>query len=396
MKRKICVVTGSRAEYGLLRPLMEDIRQDPDLELQLLVTGTHLSEKFGYTLREIERDGFAADRLVDIGIDASATAGIARSAGLAVIGVSNALSELQPDIMLVLGDRYEILAAAMAALIARIPIAHLHGGEVTTGAIDDAMRHAITKMAHWHFTANEAYRRRVIQLGETPERVYAVGGLGVDAISKTRLLDRTGLEESLGIRFLPRNLLVTFHPATLEAESPVDQMKELLAALSELSDVGLIFTFPNADQGGQELIDVIKQYIATHPNAHAYASLGQLRYLSCLRHCDGVIGNSSSGLLEAPSFHIGTVNIGSRQEGRLQAASIINCEPKAAEIAAAIRRLFSSEFQNHLAGVVNPYGDGGAGERIIGILKVVSLDDRGRKRFFDLPAEFMGGQNERH
>jgi GDP/UDP-N,N'-diacetylbacillosamine 2-epimerase (hydrolysing) len=366
------------------------IRQEDRLDLQLLVTGAHLSKIFGNTIDEIEADGFTIDRRVDIQLGAGAALDIARSMGLAMTGVAEALSELKPDIMLVLGDRYEILSAVTAALILRVPVAHLHGGEVTSGAIDDAMRHAITKMAYWHFTAHEAYRQRVIQLGEAPDRVHAVGGLGVDAIVHARLLDRAELEESLGIRLRARNLLVTFHPATWEGEAPSSQMAELLAALSKYEDLGLIFTFPNADEGGRELIDLILQYVAAHPNAHAYATLGSQRYLSCLRHCSGIIGNSSSGLLEAPSFRIGTINIGSRQDGRLQAGSVINCAPRKADIEAAMQTLFSPNFQAGLAETKNPYGDGGAGRRIVDVLKTVSLEAKGRKTFFDLPVEYRG------
>jgi GDP/UDP-N,N'-diacetylbacillosamine 2-epimerase (hydrolysing) len=302
MSRKICVVTGSRAEYGLLRWVMEGIRATPGVELQVVVTGMHLAPAFGETYREIEKDGFHIDRKVDIALDSDTSAAISRSMGLGLIGFGAALQELQPDLLLVLGDRFEIFSAASAAMVACIPIAHLHGGELTEGAIDEAIRHSITKMSHLHFVAAEEYRRRVIQLGEDPQRVFLVGGLGLDNIRRLTLLDRPELEASLGFALGSKNLLVTFHPSTLESAKSAQQMSELLDALDRLEDTRLIFTLPNADAGGRVLIDMIEDFVGKHVNARAYASLGQLRYLSCLFWGDGVIGNSSSGLIEAPSF----------------------------------------------------------------------------------------------
>jgi GDP/UDP-N,N'-diacetylbacillosamine 2-epimerase (hydrolysing) len=270
-----------------------------------------------------------------------------------------------------------------------VPVAHIHGGEVTTGAIDDAIRHAITKMSYWHFASAKAYRNRIVQLGEAPERVHCVGGLGVDVIAQTNLLDRAELERSLGLQFQSRNLLVTFHPATLEAELPADQMKQLLDALTAFPDVGLVFTFPNADAGGRELVGQIKEFVASRPHAHAFASLGQLRYLSCLAHCDGVVGNSSSGLLEAPSLKKGTINIGDRQRGRLLAQSVINCEPRSEAITTALKSLLSPAFQASLQGVQNPYGKAGASKRIVNVLKEVEISTAPKKRFYDLPEELI-------
>jgi GDP/UDP-N,N'-diacetylbacillosamine 2-epimerase (hydrolysing) len=387
MARRICVLTGTRAEFGLLRRLMRAIDADPDLELQVLVTGAHLSPEFGSTYTEIEQDGFAIARKVEILLSADTPAAIGKSIGLGVIGFADALRDLAPDILVVLGDRYEVLAATVTALVARIPVAHLHGGEVTEGAVDDAMRHAITKMAQVHFVATEDYRRRVIQMGEAPERVHCVGGLGVDAIAHLDLLGRADLEASLGMPLKPRNLLITFHPATLEQEAPGAQMRELLAALESLEDVGLIFTLPNADAGGRELIALVESFVAAHPNARAFASLGQLRYLSCMRHVDGVVGNSSSGLLEAPTLRTGTLNIGDRQRGRLLASSVINCTPRREAITGALRTLFSAPFRAGLATVVNPYGAPGASARVVAEIKRMRLDDLVRKTFLDLPPE---------
>jgi len=384
MTRKICVITGSRAEYGLLRWVMQGIKDDPDLTLQLIATGMHLSPEFGLTYREIEQDGFQISRKIEMLTSSDTPEGIGKSIGLGVIGFADALSDLAPDLVLVLGDRFEIFAAVSAALVARIPVAHLHGGEVTEGAFDEALRHSITKMSHLHFVAAEEYRRRVIQLGESPERVFLVGGLGIDSIKRTTLLDRNALESSLGFSLGERNLLITFHPVTLEAATASAQMEELLLALAERRDTNLIFTLPNADAGGRKLIQLVEEFVAQYPNARAYRSLGQLRYLSCIAHADGVIGNSSSGLIEVPSFKKGTVNIGDRQRGRLQAASIINCHPTRESIATALERLYSPEFQKILNTVQNPYGDGGASEKIVQTIKSCSLDQIAKKAFHDL------------
>lgn len=384
--KKICVVTGSRAEYGLLRWVMEGIRDSSVLDLQLIVTGMHLSPEFGLTVKAIEDDGFHVDRKVEMLLSSDTAVGITKSMGLGMIGFADALAELKPDLMLVLGDRYEIFSAAAAAMVARIPIAHLHGGETTEGAFDEAIRHSITKMSYLHFVAADAYRRRVIQLGEDPDRVFNVGGLGVDAILRLTLFDRDELEKELGFKFLSRNLLVTFHPVTLEENSSGQQMDELLAALDSLVDTGLIFTMPNADTEGRVLFDRIIAFCQSHPNARAYVSLGQLRYLSCLRHVDGVVGNSSSGLSEAPSFKKGTINIGDRQRGRLQARSVISCSPVRNEIYDALLRLFSEEFKSLLLETVNPYGSGGASDLIVGLLEQeqLQLEKPLKKRFYDL------------
>ncbi len=385
MTRKICVVTGTRADYGLLKWLIGDISGDPDLTLQLVATGMHLSPEFGMTVREIEQDGFRIDRKVEMLLSSDSATGTAKSLGLGVIGFADALGDLGPDVMVVLGDRFEIFAAVSAALFAKIPVAHLHGGEITEGAYDDAMRHAITKMSHLHFVATAEYRDRVIQLGEQPDRVHLVGGLGVDSIHRLHLMGKAELESSLGMRFGVKNLLITFHPATLDEVSGTRQMEALLQALGALQDTRLIFTLPNADTGGREMIRLLEDFVRQHENARAYPSLGQRRYLSCVAHVDGVIGNSSSGLLEAPSLKTGTVNIGDRQKGRPCAGSVINCEPSVEAISGAIARLYSEEFKNKLASAQNPYGEGGASEKIANILKRAELAGLSTKRFYNLP-----------
>jgi len=382
--KKICVITGTRAEYGLLRCIMQGIKDDPELILQIIATGMHLSSEFGLTYREIEFDGFIINSKIEMLTSSDTPVGIAKSIGLGSIGFADALEQLKPDLIIVLGDRYEIFSAVTAALVARIPIAHVHGGESTEGLIDEAIRHSITKMSHLHFVATVEYRQRVIQMGENPGRVFSVGGLGVDALNKLELLDKFSLEQALDFELGPKNLLVTFHPVTLENATAEFQMRELLDALEELKDTHLIFTFPNADTDGRVLINMIKEFVANHANAQAYESLGQLRYLSCISHVDGVIGNSSSGLLEVPSFKKGTINIGDRQMGRLQSKSVINCDPSKESILMALSRIYSKKFQETLSDSINPYGEGGASQKIISIIKETSLDKILKKKFYDV------------
>lgn len=383
--KKICIVTGTRAEYGLLRWVMEGIRNSPLLELQLIVTGMHLSPEFGLTVKTIEADGFCIDRKVEMLLSSDTSVGIAKSMGLGIIGFADALEQLQPNLMLVLGDRYEIFSAAASAMMACIPIAHIHGGESTEGLIDEQIRHSLSKISHLHFVAAEPYRRRVIQLGEKPERVHNVGGLGIDNLSRLKLLDRTMLEGALDFKLCDRNLLITFHPVTLELNSAISQVKELLSALHDLKDTGLIFTMPNADVGGRQIFSEIQKFCDHNLNARLYSSLGQQIYLSCIHHADGVIGNSSSGLIEVPSFKKGTINIGNRQLGRLKAKSVIDCDPDKQSIRMAISKLYSREFQQKLPAVINPYGNGGASDAIIKILEKTSLDNLLKKSFYDLP-----------
>ncbi|WP_283610647.1 UDP-N-acetylglucosamine 2-epimerase [Faecalispora anaeroviscerum] len=368
MKRKLCVVTGTRSEYGLLCPLLKAIEKEPCFQLQLVVTGAHLSPEFGLTYREIEQDGFAVERKVELLVSSDTPVGIAKSIGLGVIGFAEAFDQLRPDLLVLLGDRYEILAAAQAALVAKIPIAHIGGGDTTEGAFDEAIRHSITKMAHLHFVTNEESARRVRQLGEDPARVYKVGSLGIDQIFNLPRMSRAELEQSLGVAFRERNLLITFHPVTLDSEPADRQLQELLHALEELGeDVGLIFTKPNADPQSRELIRLTEEFAAVHPNAAVYSSLGQFRYFSLIQQVDAVVGNSSSGLYEVPSFHKPTVNIGDRQKGRLLASSVLSCSPNKEEILRAIRKAMTMDCTT----AVNPYGQGDSAKQIITILESV-------------------------
>jgi GDP/UDP-N,N'-diacetylbacillosamine 2-epimerase (hydrolysing) len=386
--RKICIVTGTRAEYGLLYWLMKEIQEDSEFELQLIATGMHLSPEFGLTYRQIEKDGFKIDKKIEMLLSSDTPVGISKSMGLGMIGFAEAYSELKPDIVVLLGDRFEIFSAASASMIARIQIAHLHGGETTEGAFDEAIRHSITKMSHLHFTAAEEYRRRVIQLGEPPGRVFNVGGMGIDNIRKLKLLDRVEFEDSINFKLGKKNLLITFHPVTLEHATAGDQFQNLLNALDELQNTKIIFTKPNADTEGRLITKMIDDYVSINSHkAIAFISLGQLRYLSALRFVDACVGNSSSGLTEAPTFKIGTINIGDRQRGRLKADSVIDCEPNKESILTAIRQLYSKEFKNKLKNVKNPYGEGGATEKIKKILKEVGLTDILKKQFYDVEGD---------
>lgn len=384
MKRKICVVTGSRAEYGLLRWVMQGIEEHNDLQLQVVVTGSHLSLIYGNTYEEINRDGFTIHKKVPLPLEDDSASGVTKSIASAMVDLCDAFLDLQPDLVLILGDRYEIFAASVAALISRIPVAHVHGGELTEGAIDDALRHSITKMSQFHFVATDEYRKRVIQLGEDPTTVFNVGGLGIDCISKVKKLAKAEIEKDLNFKFQEKNLVVTFHPETLSQIPAEKQIDELITALDQFPTIGLIFTLPNADTNGSAIRDKIRRYVTTRLNAKAYESLGSSNYLSCLSLVDGVVGNSSSGILEAPTFKIGTVNIGDRQRGRLMSSSIINCQSDSREIVKAIQELFSKEFQHNLKNSENLYGPPGASDRIVSLLSDLPLRDNLSKKFFDL------------
>ena len=386
-KRKICVVTGTRAEYGLLYWLMKEIEADSELELQLIVTGMHLSPEFGLTYKEIEKE-FKIDKKIEMLLSSDTSMGISKSMGLAQISFAEAYEELKPDILVVLGDRYEIFSAVSTAMIARIPIIHLHGGETTEGAFDEAIRHSITKMSHLHFVATGEYRKRVIQLGEEPKRVFNVGGMGIENIKRLKLLSKEEFEKSINFKLNKKNILVTFHPVTLENTTAKDQFSELLEVIDELKDTNIIFTKANSDTDGRIINKMIDEYVAK--NSHksvAFTSLGQLRYLSALQYMDAVVGNSSSGLAEAPSFKIGTINIGDRQKGRIKADSVIDCEPNKEDILKAFTKLYSKEFQDVLIKTQNPYGDGCASAKIIEVLKNIDLRHLLKKSFFDIKFE---------
>jgi GDP/UDP-N,N'-diacetylbacillosamine 2-epimerase (hydrolysing) len=391
MKRKICVVTGTRAEYGLLYWLMKEIEADKDLELQLIVTGMHLSPEFGLTYKEIEKE-FKIDKKIEMLLSSDTPIGISKSMGLAQISFAEAYAELKPDIVIVLGDRYEILSAVSAALISRIPIAHLNGGELTEGVIDDSIRHAITKMSHIHFTAIEEYRKRVIQLGERPIRVFNVGEAGLDNIKRLKLLSKEEFEKSINFKLNKKNILVTFHPVTLENNTAGEQVRELLNAIDELKDTNIIFTKANSDTDGRIINKMIDEYVLKNKHkAIAFTSLGQLRYLSAMQYVDAVVGNSSSGIVEAPSFKIGTINIGDRQKGRIRAESVINCEPRKDSVLKAFEKLYSKEFQEKLKNVKNPYGDGNSSKKIKEILKSINLYNILKKSFYDIDFDYEKG-----
>ena len=383
--RRICVVTGSRAEYGILQGLIKEIQKTEELELQLIVAGMHLSSEFGLTYREIEKDGFEIDRKVDMGLTSDTPVGIANSLGLGTIGFGEAFHTLKPDLLVLLGDRFELLAAASAALVALIPIAHIHGGELTEGAYDDAIRHSITKMAHLHFTASEDYSSRVMQLGEQPNKVFCVGALGVDNVVRLPLLRKNEVEKYLGLSLNGKSLLVTWHPETLNPKRTCEDFQNLLNVLTYYENINVVFTKSNADNEGRRINQMIDEFALLFPeNVVVHTSLGQLRYLSTLKYVSGVVGNSSSGIIEAPSLQKGTVNIGNRQRGRLRAASVIDCQADVKSIKRAIDTLFSSEFQSVLPKVLNPYGEGDVASKIVSVLKTYSLEGIVRKRFFDV------------
>lgn len=382
--KNILVVTGSRADYGLLKRLMKLIDADSEMKLQIIVTGSHLSSKHGLTYKEIEEDGFEISFKVEIVeniIDAQSTA---KAMSKAQNEITKILIEIKPDLMVVLGDRYEILSAVISALLSGVPVAHIHGGEVTTGAFDDAIRNAITKMSHLHFTATEISRNRVIQMGEIPANTFNFGGLGADALQSFNFLSQEEVEKNLEKKFGKKNLLVTYHPETISEKSASEQIKILLDALSLKKDINLIFTGVNADPGSGEISRAINQFVESNSNAKYYPSLGQSLYLSTLLYCDGVVGNSSSGILEVPTLKKATINIGNRQLGREMAESIINCELDSGSIANSIDEIYSENFKVVLSKVSNPYGRGGASLKIYKEIKKSDLNDLVKKSFHDL------------
>lgn len=383
-RRRICIVTGTRAEYGLLVGLMREIQADSELILQVIATGMHLSPEFGLTYQQIEEDAFTIDAKVEMLLSSDSTVGVTKSMGLGVMGFADALDRLRPDVMVVLGDRFEILAAVQAALIARIPVAHIHGGETTEGAFDESIRHAISKMSHWHFVAAEAYRQRVVQMGESPQRVFNFGSPGLDQLAKIDWLELDALRAALDLPDRAQLFLVTYHPVTLDDRSPEESMGQLLLALESFPEAGIVFTYPNADTGGRALIELIDRFVLRHAErARAFASLGSLRYLSLMRYADVVIGNSSSGLIETPFLRNATVNVGDRQKGRLKASSVIDATETAQDIRRAIGMALSPVFRAGLSKTVSLYGHGHTGAKIKAVLK--SADLSVRKPFFDIP-----------
>lgn len=376
MKKKIVIVTATRAEYGLLKPLIKKLQNEAKIDLRLVVTGAHLSPEFGMTYREIEQDGFKIDHKIDILLSADSESAITKTMGLAMISFADYFKDDQPDLVMVLGDRYETLAVAISAMNQRIPIAHLYGGETTEGAIDEAIRHAITKLSLLHFTSADAYRQRVIQLGEDPSRVFNVGSVGVENALHTSLLTEDDLRIALDLHSELPFAVVTYHPVTLDNDSAENDIKQLLDACTMFTDIHFIITKSNADAKGRTINHVIDQYSSIYQNFNAYSSLGTTKYLSALKHAQFVIGNSSSGLYEAPSFGIPTINIGDRQKGRLQANSVINCLASKEDIVRSIKQAMSSSVKEAAASTINPFGDGNTSSKIVNILREQLADNQ--------------------
>lgn len=385
-KRKICVVTGSRAEYGLLFWLMKEIKCDPELDLQIIATGTHMSPEFGLTYEIIQEDDFFINEKLEMLLSSDTPVGIAKSLGLATIGFADALDRLKPDILVLLGDRYEILAAAQAALVARIPVAHLHGGENTEGAIDEAIRHSVTKMAHLHFVAAEPYKKRVSQLGEDPDKIFVLGSPGLDSIKKLKLLSIDEFEKAINFKLGKLSFLVTYHPVTLCNRSNNEKaMKEIFKALENFTDARAIFTKPNSDTEGRIISRLIDEFVSGCPDKYvAFVSMGQLKYLSAIKHVNMLIGNSSSGIIEVPAMKKPTINLGIRQQGRLRAPSVIDCAENSEEIVLAIKKALSLDFQTRLTEMISPYGTGDASCKIKELLKRIPLENILIKKFHDL------------
>ncbi|EOX4927852.1 UDP-N-acetylglucosamine 2-epimerase (hydrolyzing) [Vibrio alginolyticus] len=384
--KKVAVFTGTRAEYGLLFWLLKDIQSDPDLTLQLLVSGMHLSPEFGDTYKQIEKDGFNIDEKIEILLSSDSAVGTAKSMGLGVLGFADALSRLAPDVLVILGDRFEALAAAQTAMILRIPIIHLHGGEITEGAYDDAIRHAITKLSYLHGTSTDEYRNRVIQLGESPARVRNIGAIGLDHLNRASFMTVSELSESLSFELTKPYFVVTYHPVTLGNEAPEESFQSLLDALDEFPDHQVILTYPNADDGGRRIIPMLEDYAASQPKrVLAIPSLGQVRYLSSVKHAAAVIGNSSSGIIEVPAFDVPTVNIGARQKGRLAAKSVLNTTATKESISNAIGLAVSRKYKAEDENIANPYGQGDSSKQVIEMIKGLDFDPC--KSFYDVNIE---------
>ena len=382
--RKICFVTGTRAEYGLLSRLMRLVKEDKDLQLQVIATNMHLMPEYGETYKEIEKDGFTIDKKVYMHKPSDDAHGIISSMAEEMQGMNDALSELKPDILVLLGDRYEILVAAQVALIHRVPIAHIHGGEVTEGAFDDAIRHSVTKMSSLHFTSCEEYCHRVIQMGEQPSRVFDVGSLGVENIKAVPLMTKDELEASLDFKIDTQTILVTYHPVTLGGD-PAKDIREFLDALDQFKDLKVIFTMPNSDTGRDAIALAVENYVEKHSNsAKAYTSLGLKRYLSTLQFVKAAVGNSSSGIIEVPSFGIPTLNIGDRQKGRLASKSVVNCGASKDEVIAGLKLCLSEEMQKAAKTYENPYAKSNTANLIYQELKNVELTGLNLKTFYDL------------
>ena len=384
--KKVCIVTGTRAEYGLLKPVIDKIHEAQDLELQLVATGMHLSPEFGLTYKEIESDGYPVTEKVEMLLSSDTSVGITKSMAVALMGFGECFERLKPDIVVILGDRYEMLMVASAAMVAKIPVAHIHGGEITEGAMDDAIRHSISKMSQIHFAATEEYRRRIIQLGENPENVFHAGSLGVENIVNEKLLDKVAFEDSIGFGVDDNTIIVTYHPVTLENIPSKVQFEKLLTVIENNPKLRVIFTKANSDTDGRIINQMIDEFVEIHKDrCVAFTSLGRIRYLSALQFCAAVVGNSSSGIIEAPSFHIPTVNIGNRQQGRISADSVVNCGYEAEEIENALSKAFSKEFHALLLQMNNPYEKAGTSELIVEKIKDMLINGQGvKKHFYDV------------
>jgi len=381
---KICVATGNRAEYGLLKPLVIKIQQEKNWTLQLLVTGAHLSPEFGLTYKQIEEDEFVINEKVEMLLSSDTDEGIVKSMGLGMIGFADALKRLKPNLLVILGDRFEMLALASAAIIFKIPIAHIHGGEITEAAYDDSIRHAITKLSHLHFTSTEDYQKRVIQLGENPETVFNVGAIGLDNIFELQLLSKVELEQKLKIHFLKYNYQITFHPVTLANEASENQFRQLLNSIKKQQDSFFVFTKANADSDGRIINQMIDEFVSENSNCASFSSLGTLIFLSLLKFCDAIVGNSSSGIIEAPSLGTPTINIGNRQKGRAKAKSVIDCGTSSEEICKSFEIIKSRDYITLEDKFKNPYGKGNVASKIIEAIKASDFENKIVKKFYNL------------
>lgn len=384
--KKVCVVTATRAEYGLLKPVIEKINKSESLELQIVVTGAHLSPEFGLTYQEIEKDGYSITAKVEMLLSSDTSVGITKSMAVALMGFADCFDRYRPDMVVLLGDRYETLVVAIAAMIAKIPVAHIQGGEITEGAYDDAIRHSITKMSQLHFASTEEYRKRIIQLGEQPERTYNVGALGVENIKKISLWSKEKLEDNLNFIFEDKTIMVTYHPVTLDSISSEIQFKNLLEVIEKNKDLKVIFTKANADTDGRIINRMIDEYVEKNKDrCIAFTSLGQVRYLSALQFCKAVVGNSSSGIIETPSFHIPTVNIGNRQQGRISAKTVVHCGYEIKDIKDALEKVLADDFQQMIKEEYNPYEGNNTSYLIVEeIEKALSEGLNIKKKFYNI------------
>ncbi len=385
--KKIAVFTGTRAEYGLLFPLLKKIKRSAEFKLQLIVSAMHLSPEFGLTYKQIEQDGFTIEEEVEILLSSDTDVGVCKTMGMAMISLADSLKRLKPNLFVVLGDRYETFAATITAYTMKIPIAHIHGGETTEGAFDEAYRHSITKMSYYHFTSTETYKNRVIQLGESPDRIFNVGAIGLDNVNELDLLNKEELGKELGLDLQEKkNIIVTFHPTTLETKTSEEQTRQILKALEKTQDINVIFTKSNSDSQGRIINTLLEEFTEKNKDkSKLFNSLGQLRYLSCLKHFDCVLGNSSSGIIEAPYFHTPTINIGDRQKGRVKSSSVIDCEAKSTEVIKVLKKVLAREFKSSIVDIESVYGKGHASEKILDILREKMGENINlKKKFYDI------------